>query len=99
MCGGVKDWRVAVGEGERLGDRAFREAGGFGQNRSGRVLVEVAIVPGAENSADIENLEQVELDIANVGDVMAQDGSLHMARLDLDWDKCPERGETVRNRN
>ena len=47
----IEDRRVAVGEGERFGDRAFGQASGFGQDRSDGILVEVAVASGAEDGA------------------------------------------------
>ena len=63
---------IAVGEGKGLGNRAFRQASGFRQYRSYGVLVEVAVASGAEDSAYIKNFEEVELEITDVSDVVAQ---------------------------
>ncbi|BBZ52996.1 hypothetical protein MHEI_47130 [Mycobacterium heidelbergense] len=85
MLGGVEHRRVAVGEGEGFGHRTLGQPSGFGQDRSDRVLVEVAVASGAEDGAYIENFEDVEREIADVGDVVAQGDSLHrrIPRLSL----------------
>ena len=67
---------VAVGKGEGFGDRALGQASCFGQYRSDRVDIEIAIASVAEDDTHVQDLEQVELEIANVGDVVAQGDSL-----------------------
>ena len=93
--GGVEYRWVAVRVGESLGDRALGQAGGFGQNRFGGIDVEIAVASGAEDGPDVEDLEQVELEIADVGDVVAHGGSLRFGELRR---SVSERGN-VRNRN
>ncbi len=79
---------------KRLGERSFGQVGGFGQNRFGGVDVEIAVASGAQDGPDVEDLEQVELEIADVGDVVAHG-------VPFAWQlrrSVSERGN-VRNRN
>ena len=92
---GVEYRRVAVGVGERLRDRSFGQAGGLGQNRLGGVDVEIAVVSGAEDGPHVKHLEQVELEIADVGDVVAHCCSLHSKSAVA----VSPYGGNVRNRN
>ena len=73
---GVEYRWVAVGVGEGVGDRSLGQARGFGQYRFGGVDVEIAVASGAEDGADVKDLEQVELEIADVGDVVAHGRSV-----------------------
>jgi len=61
---------VAVRFGERLGDGALSQASDFVEHRVDRVDVEVAIASRAEDGADLQDLEQIELDVAQVSDVV-----------------------------
>ena len=70
MRGRVENRGVAVGGGERFRNGTFGQPSGFGQDGADRVGVEVGVAPGTQNGAYIENLEQVELEIADVSDVV-----------------------------
>ena len=61
---------VAVRFGERLGDGALSQASDLVEHRVDRVDVEVAIASRAEDGADLQDLEQIELDVAHVSDVV-----------------------------
>src|SRR6185312_1209208 len=76
VLGRVEHRRVAVGEGEGFGHRTFGQASGFGQYGSDRLLVEVAVASGAQDGADTKDFEEVELEITDVSDVVAQRDSL-----------------------
>ena len=68
----VEDRRVAVGSGERFGHRALRQPGDLVEHRAHRVGIEIAVAARSENVAELQHLEQVELDVTDIGDVVAQ---------------------------
>ena len=80
----VEDRRVAVGRGERLGQRTLRQPGDLVEHRAHRVDIEIAVATRSENVAEIQHLEQVELDVTDIGDVVAQGIFLRLAN----WRKC-----------
>jgi hypothetical protein len=68
---GVEDGRVAVGVGEGLGERPLGELGDLGDDAAGRVLVQVGERSVRQDLVGAEDLEEVELDVANVALVVA----------------------------
>ncbi len=72
--GGIEGGRRAVGLVEAGGHRALGEARGLAQHGADGVAVEVAEVALTEDLVDVERLEQVELEIADVALVMAHEG-------------------------
>ena len=68
---GVEDRRVAVGLGERLGDRALGQPGDLREHLADGVLVEIGERALAENLVDAEDLEQVEYLVTDVALVVA----------------------------
>lgn len=75
----VEDRWVAVGVAEGFGDRTLGQPRRFGQDGADRVDVQIAVASGAQDRADIKDFEQVELEIADIGDVVSQCGSLQVA--------------------
>ena len=68
---GIEDRRVAVGVGERLGDRSLGQAGDLAQHVAGGVGVQVAEGALAERLVEAEHLEEVEFLVTDVALVMA----------------------------
>jgi hypothetical protein len=64
--GGVEDRRVAVAVGERRGEVVLREPGHLAEHALGRVDVELLEGGRPEGAVGAEDLEQVELDVAQV---------------------------------
>ena len=83
MRSGVEHGRMAVGVGERFGDRPFGQPGDLVEHGANGVSVEVAVSAGIQNASQSEHLEEVELDITHVGDVVPH-------RFSLPWSpwKC-----------
>ena len=69
--GRVEDRRVAVGVGERRGQRTLGELADLGQHTVGGRGVHLLERPGAEAVLGVEELEEVELEVAEVGGVVA----------------------------
>ncbi len=61
---------MTVGGGERLRDRSLGETGDLVEHGAHGVDVEVAVATGVQHAAQSEHLEEVEFDIAHVGDVV-----------------------------
>jgi hypothetical protein len=68
----VEDRWVAVGVGERVGNRPLCQPSDLAEHRAHRVDIEIAIAPRTDNVAESEHLEQVEFKVTNVGDVVPQ---------------------------
>ena len=81
MVLGVEHRRVAVGIGERFGDGALREPGDLVEHGAHGVGVEIAVAARVQNLGQVQDFEQVELDVTNVGDVVAHGFSLHAGKL------------------
>jgi len=71
VCGGVEHGGVAVGLGERLGQRTLGEALHLGEHAARGDFVEVGELAGAQPLAEPEHLEEGELDVAEVALVVA----------------------------
>ena len=86
----IEDRRVAVGSGERFGHRPLRQSGDLVEHRAHRVEIEIAVAARSENVVELQHLEQVELDVTDIGDVVPQRISLRLAN----WRKCGGAGKT-----
>src|SRR5207245_11531479 len=86
----VEDRRLAVGRGEGFSHRTLREARDLVERRAHRVGIEIAVAAGGEDVVEVEHLEQVELDVADIGDVVAQ----HLSFRSANCRKCGGAGKT-----
>ena len=66
MGGRVENRRIAVGVGERLGDRPLGEPADLVENAAGGLLVHVGVRFRAEQFLPVQDLEEVELDVPEV---------------------------------
>ena len=63
---------MAVGVGERRGDRALCEAGHLVEHGARGVGVQVPVTATGQDVAQRQHLEEVELDVTHIGDVVAR---------------------------
>lgn len=68
---GIEDRGVAVGVGETFGGRALCEGLDLGEDAACGLFVEVAELAGFEDLLNLQELEEVELEVAEVALVMA----------------------------
>ncbi len=68
---GVEDRRVAVGVGEAFGGRPLGQCLDLGEDAACGVLVQIAELAGFEDLLNLQELEEVELEVAEVALVMA----------------------------
>jgi len=62
---------MAVGFGEGVGDRPLGQARGLGEYLTDRVGIEVAVLAAVEHLLQLQQLEEVELEVADVALEMA----------------------------
>jgi len=70
VAGRVEDRRVAVGLGEGLGQLVGGQPLHLGEDAAGGLAVDLGVRPGPEDVVAAEDLEEVELDVAEVGPVV-----------------------------
>src|SRR6516165_3295616 len=80
--------RVAVGIDERIGERPPVQPRNFAENLPHRRRVQVTVRTRIEHRVETENLEQVELEVAHVGSVMAHCVSAPRTRLAVFDRRC-----------
>ena len=69
---------IAVGVGEGFGDRPLGQPGDLVEHRANGIDIEIAIVSGVQYMTQAQHLKEIELDIANIGDVVPQRISLQL---------------------